>query len=484
MSMRGAIMVAVMVLASGAEALAQDALLLYHARGNPKRLMLNPAAPVRHRAWLSLPIIGHADVAVQAPWAVNDVVDLRGTSVRALLDGTSAVPWEEVPIDVPAALDGLTPLGRGRVTSRVNLLSAGVNSARGLFFVNLDQQVDAYAAAGEGALAGLYFGEAYILGEGIDVTGYRYDASVRTTLALGYQYRVGGGGPWRVGGNLKIVKTQAHARLKEIAVSSEALPGGGVAVFYEGINQIAGFADVNEGETEAADLRWRRGLAGGNFGVGVDLGVRYEPDERTTISASVTDLGLSRYGYQTREYLFNNLLQRGTSAPLSEFETVTVERATAEVAALSREGETRALNDDAYTRPLPTTVYLGGQYRFWEETSVGAVLRNSMRGGRLQTAGALSLNLRPWRFLEANTSVGFVQGGGAGVGFGLGVRLAAVRVYAGTDNVLAFRDLNEARWVSAFAGVTLVLPEEPEGGGVGRMRVGGRARKKVRCYEF
>ena len=462
-----------------AAARAQDALALYHWEAVPKRLLLNPAARVEHRAWLSLPVVGHVGTSLQLPWSTANVLALgdRGLA-EAFGEGV-----EDLPLDVPAVIRGVEGVGQVRLTSRVNLLSAGVNTRAGLFSLHLDQQVDAHAAIGPAPARGLYFGEAAVLADGLDVRGTHYDASVRTALALGYQVAPRHTG-WRLGVNVKVTKTQAHARLADI--DSEVIrTDTGVAVLFTGAQQVGGLSDVYEGRVDGDELGVGRLLAGGNLGLGVDLGAAYLIGERLELSASVTDLGFQRLGWESGEYGFRERLTVGESEPLSSREVVTVGEFVEEGDALGNAGRDSLTNRDAYTRPLPAAVYLGGEYRFAGDHALGLTVRNSLRNGRLQTATAVSLHLRPHRSLEANASVTYSNLGGVGVGFGASLQLAVLQVYAGSDNVLALVRPEGARWGSAVAGVTLLLPRRRPSRGLGTMRqrtrVGGRG---IRCPKF
>lgn len=464
---------------------AQDALSLYHWEAVPKRLMLNPAAPVSHRAWLSLPGVGHFDQAARMPWGVTEVLDLRRREAAAVLGEAATGAYDDVRVDVPTAIDGLRRGGQSRVTTRVNLLSAGVRTAAGTFSLNLDQQVDAYAAVGPSPLEGLYYGEAFVLSEGVDVSGAAYDGSVRTALSLGFQRAVKNT-PWRLGANVKLVKTQAHARLRslDVGVAREA---DAVAVTFTGAQQVGGWADLNERRTAFDALAPSRLLEGGNLGLGFDLGVYYAASERLTLSASLTDVGFQRLGWEAAEYGFRNTLRVGDSEPLSALDVVTVAEFSAEADELSKDGRDTLTNRDAYTRPLPGASYLGAEYRLGDRHGLGLVIRNSLRGGRLQTASALSLNLRPSRLLEANASVSYSNVGGLGFGLGTSLQLGPVQVYAGSDNVLGLVDALGARRASVVAGLTLLLPDKPAVSGPGVMkprRAGGGRGKGTRCYRF
>ena len=455
-------------------ALGQDALSLYHWEAVPKRLVLNPAAPVSHRAWLSLPVIGHADLAVELPWAVTDAIDLRGNSLRQFVNGEATLDIGDLPIAVPEVIAGLEGVGQARVTARVNLLSAGVRTTAGLFSVHLDQQLDLIGSSGPTPLQGLYFGEAFVLQRGVSAAGIAYDASVRQTLSLGYQREIADG-PWRIGGNLKVTRTQAHLRLIEMDVDV-AEDVEGAEVTFRGRHQVGGWRDVFDEETGTEDLTPRRLFAGGNVGIGVDLGAHYRPDERLELSASLTDVGFLRLGERSGEYGFVNSLRVGESQPLATRELVTVELFADEAGELGKDGRDSLTNADPYLRPSPGALYLGGQYRFGGDHSVGLVTRTTLRGGRFQNATAVSLNVRPWRFLEANTSVSYSNVGGVGVGFGASLQLAVLQVYAGTDDVIGLANPVGARRVSAVAGVTLLLPEKRERTGPGRMKAGEKSR--------
>ncbi len=482
MSVRQAIFLCCLFV-SATELVAQDALLLYHIEAVPKRLMLNPAAPVPHRAWLSLPGLGHVDQTLRLPWAVTDVADLRGTSLRQLINGTSPVAYDDLRIDVPAAIEGLTPMGRARVTTRVNLLSFGMQVPTGLLSLNIDQQLDGYAASGPGALAGIFYGEPYVLANGAEVRGVNYDVNTRTSYSLGYQFAPDRS-PWRFGINVKAVKVQAHAHLRDLAIEVTSEGPKEVSVYYEGGSRIAGFADLIEGQSSAEDLTWRRAFEGGNWGLGVDLGAHYQASDRLQLSASLTDLGFARLGYQTREYAFFNTIRRGDSDPLASLERVTIARGVEEVEELSRSGRNEAINADPYTRPLPTSSYVGAEYHFAGRHSAGLVVRNSMRGGRLQTATAATLNLRPWRVFEASTSVAWSDGAGVGVGLAASFQLSVIQLYVGSDNLLALGSLDDARWANVFAGLTLLLPES-RAERTARAKGARQGREPaIKCYKF
>ena len=463
----------------------QDALSLYHWEAVPKRLMLNPAAPVAHRAWLSLPGVGHVDHATRLPWAVTEVLDLRGRQAGEVLGSAAGGAFEDLVVDVPNTIDGLTNGGQSRITSRINLLSAGVRTAVGTFSLNLDQQVDAYAAIGPSPLQGLYYGEAFVLARGVDVTDAAYDGSVRTALSLGFQRDVKNT-PWRFGANLKVIKTQAHARLKSLTAEATRVPEGeGVVVTFAGAQQVGGWADLNERRTDIETLTPARLLEGGNLGLGIDLGAYYTASERLTLSASLTDIGFQRLGGEAAEYGFRNALRVGDSEPLSALEQVSIAQFSDEASELSKDGRDTLTNRDAYTRPLPGASYLGAEYRIGERHGLGLVVRNTVRGGRVQTASALSLNLRPARFLEANTSVSYSSMGGVGLGLGMSLQLGPLQVYAGSDNVVALVDPTGARRGSAMAGLTLLIPEERGSRGLGTLKQRLRADgKRSRCYRF
>ena len=469
---------------SAAEAVAQDALGLYHWEAVPKRLVINPAAPVPYRAWLSLPVVGHVDGALELPWAGNDVLDLGGATFRSLLDGSAGLDADEIPLDVPAVIDGLGRVGEVRVTSRVNLLSAGVRTAAGLFSLNLDQRLDAIASIGPTPVQGLYFGEGFVLDRGVEAAGIGYDATARISLALGFQRAVENT-PWRVGGALKLTRTQAHYRLLDIGTAVARDPDGGAVVTFNGRQQLAGWSDLFEGRDDGPELAPRRLFSGGNYGVGVDLGVHYAPNERLALSASVVDLGVQRLSDRVGEYGFVNDLRVGQSEPLAQRESVSLQDGIDEAGDISKDGRDSLTNRDPYSRPLPGAVYLGGEYRFRDDHSVGIVTRGTLRDGRLQSATALSLNLRPSRFVEAHTSLSYSSVGGVGLGFGASLQLAVVQVYLGSDNVVALVNPLGGRRFSAVAGLNFLLPEKPDTRGLGTLRQRRKAGgKEPKCYRF
>ncbi len=468
----------------GGSLLAQHALWTYSAAPVYKRLTQNPALATPDRAWLSLPLIGHVDQAALVPISLQDGFGLDRSATRTLLQSIDTTALDAVTVNMPAILGRLSALGRIRVRTQVNLLGAGYSIDEATtVFLNIDQNLDAYAAGGPDAFAGLYQGEAYVQRQGVDLSRTRYEALAWTSYALGMQVAPPSQrGALRLGGALKLIRSQAHSGLHNIEATVQE-DSRGLGVDIVGRTRWSGFRRLSDESISPL----RKVLGGANWGLGADVGLVFASKSGLTWSASLVDVGFVRGKDDPHLYRFENAVRQGDSKPLIEQTTpLTIGDVRAEIDEVGRLGVSGIENRDRYWRSLPTTLYVGADYDINERLATSIVTQWSARGGQLQTAAAVQVRVKPWNFLETGGSVAWTDGAGAGLGFNVAVQAGPVRIYAGSDHVLGLIDFSKARWVHATAGITLVLPEgDDDRGRRGKgLRQNSNRGGKVKCPEW
>lgn len=199
-----------------------------------------------------------------------------------------------------------------------------------------------------------------------------------------------------------------------------------------------------------------------NMGMALDLGVTYKMDEKTTLYASITDLGFINWKsdtYQftqdaTYEYTGMDLNQSGNSnAPdYKPIEDVLDD--------LTDDLKDRfKLKDDinTYKTNLPTQIYLGGTYQTCKKLNLGALNRTEIYNGKVQSSLTLSANARLIKNISTSMSYSIVNNSYNNLGFGLATKLGPLQLYMVSDNIMAGINPKSAQNMNFRFGLNLLF---------------------------
>lgn len=192
----------------------------------------------------------------------------------------------------------------------------------------------------------------------------------------------------------------------------------------------------------------------GNPGFAVDLGMVYRMDERTTLSASLLDLGLVRWRTD-----LNNV--KGTGS----FPYQGVDAGTDVISFdFAEEILDSILNSFDFTvtqRPfsstLPLQLYLGGSYRLNERFSLGAVNRNVIFRSKVHSSVTLLAQADLGGRLLGTASWSYLNNSLLNIGAGIAYHGSGFQIHAVSDNLLGFFFPFDTRTVNLRVGFNLLF---------------------------
>lgn len=242
-----------------------------------------------------------------------------------------------------------------------------------------------------------------------------------------------------------------------------------------GLNSIK---DANDDGTGVGNILTKRGLLGGDLGVGVDLGFTYQLNRKTTVTASILDLGFIMHSTDVRNYtLKGQATVEGVEVILPEDLIGTGrdfwQELVDEVDGLIPYEE----NQDSYISFRPTKLYGSIRYNFGEQNrsmqdcdckaggsrgslgypnAVGGQLYviNRPRGPQIGVTGFYQRNFG--KAISLKTTYTVDKYSATNIGFGANLNLGPVNLYAMADNLVGYRNLAASQYASFQLGINVI----------------------------
>lgn len=214
----------------------------------------------------------------------------------------------------------------------------------------------------------------------------------------------------------------------------------------------------------------------GNPGFAADLGIIYRLDERTTLSASLLDLGMVRWRTD-----LNNVSGTG-SFPYQGVDAgtdvISFDFAEELIDSLINSFDL-TLTQDPFTSTLPAQLYLGGSYRVKEQLTLGAVNRNVFFRNKVHSSLTLLAQADLAERVLATVSWSYLNHSFLNIGAGIAYHGRGFQLHAVSDNLLGFFYPFDTRTVNLRVGVNLLFgcprnaQERLEESAYGRLPNGG-----------
>lgn len=178
-----------------------------------------------------------------------------------------------------------------------------------------------------------------------------------------------------------------------------------------------------------------------NFGLGMDLGVIYNPVERISLSASIIDMAFIKW--KNNSY---NVSQKTTF----EFDGVAID-------SIGSEKFSEYLVDsitnsfdliesrNAYNTFLPTKIYIGGEFMINPGLSLGILSMSELYHKRIREELTLSANFNPGKALSFSVAYSILNYSFNNLGFGISSKLGPFNMYLVMDNIplVMAREVND-----------------------------------------
>lgn len=392
------IVIAGMLFGAFAGVSAQTQLGSYFLEQSPYRHQLNPAL-MPDRGYVAIPALGNIEFNVNSPLSYKTFVyPSKGNKLNTFL--SSEVDAKEFASKIKDA----NPL---MLNVDLSILSFGFFKWNGYntFDISLRSR-NSFVLPGDLFL---------FLKNGNPVEGNSYDlhnTAIRSNtyveLALGHARKITD--QWTAGAKVKALVGAANlnARFDRLdltmsedqwrinALGATELSVAGI-VLKEDENGLVDGIDFDSGQL---------GVSGG--GVGIDLGVTYEPIEHLVVSAAVTDLGFitwnkkhSHKGTPKSDVVFEGFHGIGNDDYVEDGVTKTVDDQVDDLMDdLKTIYEFETEEASSRTTGLAPTILVGGEYQLLNNRiSAGLVYSTTFYPGRAHTRLMASLNLKPLRMI-------------------------------------------------------------------------------------
>lgn len=251
-----------------------------------------------------------------------------------------------------------------------------------------------------------------------------------------------------VGGKLKYLYGMENiwTKTSEIGVTTdetdfELTYDANMDIRTSGIANRFGDSDSTDTDFNASDYLLRLK----NRGVSIDLGGRYQINEKFGVSASITDIGYINWKDSVRNYTAKGQF-RFTGLDILD---IVGSADTSSVQANNDSTDTWGLltdsiknsmvfdeTTDAYKRWLAPRIYIGGTYHINDNHTVGLLSYTTFINGRIRQGFSASFNTKVKRFLSASVSYSVYHRSWLNLGMGLALNGGPFQLYVISDNVL------------------------------------------------
>lgn len=220
--------------------------------------------------------------------------------------------------------------------------------------------------------------------------------------------------------------------------------------------KTAGLTDEVEDEDVASYLNGR-----GNRGLGVDLGANYQLNEKISLNASIIDLGYIRWNAFTKSYSNNGAFN---------YQGIELDAFAGDQGARS-DGETsfdrvldsleEAMNIDtstsAYTAPLTTRIYIGGNYQLNDRSHAGALIQAEVFQGNILPSFTLLYNRKMTKWIGLGASYTMINRSYNNFGVAMNFNPGPIQFYVVSDNLLGAFQPQHTRHLQIRFGINLIF---------------------------
>lgn len=171
-----------------------------------------------------------------------------------------------------------------------------------------------------------------------------------------------------------------------------------------------------------------------NLGLGFDLGVSYKFSPEIDFFASVTDFGFISWNTNPQNFISNGQYDyRGVQLELWQNEEE-MEESLQEFTDTLFNTFKPSLVETGYVTWLPSSIYLGGKYKFHKMLHFTALYRGEFYRKSYMQSLTFGVNSNLTHFLSAHLTYSIAHSTASNIGFGLTARLGPVNWYIVTDS--------------------------------------------------
>ncbi len=433
---------------------------LYMMQSVPQSHYVNPAIQPECKYFIGVPLLS----SIYANYSNG------GFSYNDLIKEGTGLKKDSLVIDVNSFHDALKTTNFGSIETDYSILAFGIRHKNYYFTFDIINKTDIRGNFDKEMITFLKNGNAGYKGKTSDWGNYNFDGFLYNEIAFGASKKIND--KWTVGAKLKVLAGLANAHLKKSNIAVATSETGDMVTLYSKQRLLVSLPlqikDRSDGTVE--DVRFNQDDYNADFytntsnlGFAVDLGMTYQVNSRTSLYASILDLGAITWKdnltelVQDTEFKWkgSDWSQSGNSkAPdYKEIESVFESL----VDSLKQDIYADTITREAYTTALPSKIYMGVSHQVSDRLSLGALFRTTLYNGKALPSITLSGNSRLKKWLSASVSYTVANNSYTNIGMGLAARMGVAQFYFVTDNILAGIDPNSARLANFRFGVNILL---------------------------
>lgn len=433
---------------------------LYHMRDLPQVNIVNPAFQHKAKLYIGIPVLNsiYANYS-NSSFTYSDLIK-QGTGLRA----------DSLVYNVDGFMKAIKTVNLLTSQVEVNLLSVAYRYKNYSFSLGITEKSDARIAFGDKLIDYMYNGNFSSRGEditlgpiNIDATYYRELALgvskiIDSKLSLGFKFKIlaGMGNIYTKSSKLSAYTAQNGS---EIKFSSKQVIYSSVPISSIGFNDKGGVDNI---KFSSDDFGPEFFLNTKNLGFAVDLGLIYKADEKTTLSASIIDLGFISWKSDVMRFSQDTVfIYKGADwsqsinskapnyKPMGDLMNGVLDSLTTGFTVNAAEG--------SYTKALSAKIYLAAKYDISKKINLGVLSRTEISRGKLYPSLSFSANSSLGKHLSSSVSYTIVNNNFVNLGLGIAAKLGSVQLYAVSDNLIAAFKPNDTRTANIRLGVNLLF---------------------------
>ncbi|MCB9189189.1 MAG: hypothetical protein H6599_07880 [Flavobacteriales bacterium] len=411
--------ITVFLILIGGSAIAQEDFLMYSFDGLPQAHYVNPAYRISSKAFITMPVTNTYLGASHSGFKLSNLVVVR--------------PDDSLELRPDIAIDKMAELNYLKAMVNNEIFGLGFKAGESYISFSVQNKAsfrfmypkDLFRLAFEGNGSSL-------LGERANMDGFGVDMLSYLEFALGFNRKFND--KLTLGGRLKYIQGlgTVYTKHSELGLHTDETTFDLTLDGQLTINSsnTAIMLDTNFSGLEAGDF-----TSFPNHGIGVDLGAVYELTEKLSLSASILDLGVIKWNSNVSNYSSDSVSFTFKGVDINEFLSDSSDVLQSIQDSLSGVFGYSS-NNEAFTTPLFTRIYIGGSYQLNDKFYVGANWYSEFVHRHYRGAVTLSGNVKLKNWFTAGLNYTYYSRDYFNLGLGFSISGGPVQFYVISDNLL------------------------------------------------
>lgn len=414
---------------------AQRNLALYNLQGTPQSYQLNPGRMPLSNGFLALPAVGNINLNYS-----NNGFDFA--SLKPLFE-EETMEGEENGIDFEDFLSALSADNRMVVDVQAHWFDFGIRVKQNFFGISVSEQ--AFAQVDFPKTLFELFNDIDLgspVSQIYDLSGLHMNASHYRAYAFSFTRQIN-------------PRLSAGARVKLLTgFLNAATENTGLAFInntqnaYLGIRNSFSFLSSGYSTLENSSSDYLKGR--GNSGFAFDAGAQFQLLDNLEVFASIVNVGSINW---KNDLTVESIMGTDYMFPTDDFDAFQAEVEDL----LDSLTTTEVVGLPAYRTKLPANGYLGANYYFAPQTSVGVLFNPRIYNGAMDLAFSLGVQTRVKRLLQLGVNYSIYNRNAFNLGAGLGLNLGPLQIFLASDNILSAVSFQNAQNAHANLGLSLAF---------------------------